>query len=66
MEKVLTNKQYKKMTEELDKVKYMCKCGRKSVIHYNEEKTICSWCGRYVFKSKKDEDLYRIREKMKK
>lgn len=64
MKKLLTNKEYNKMSDELDKVKYKCKCGRRSVIHYNEEKTICSWCGRYVFKNKKDEFKYRIKEKM--
>lgn len=67
MEKVLTAKEYKRMTEEYDKVKYKCsKCGHKNVIPKWMDKTICDWCGVWVFKSKKDEDLYRIKERMKK
>ena len=54
------------MANELEKVKYRCKCGHRSIIPYNEEKVVCTFCGNYVFKNKKDEDIYRIREKMRK
>lgn len=66
MEKLLTVKEYERMQEEYNKVKYMCKCGHKNIIPYNEEKVVCTFCGNYVFKNKKDEDIYRIREKMRK
>ena len=65
MGKLLSEKEFSRMTEEYDKVKYMCKCGHKVVIPYNVDKQVCSWCKRYVFKSKKDEALYRIKEKIK-
>ena len=66
MEKILTIKEYKRMTEEYDKVKYMCKCGHKVVISHNKTKSLCDWCGNYVFKDKKDEFKYRVKERIKK
>lgn len=64
MHKTLTVKEYERMCNEYDKVKYVCtRCGRRNIIPYNVEKVICSWCGRYVFKSKKDEFKYRLQEK---
>lgn len=66
MEKILTVKEFERMTEEYDKVKYKCsKCGHKEIIPKWKDKTICSWCGNYVFKDKKEEFKYRIKEKIK-
>lgn len=62
----MTNDELDKYNEELNKHKYICKnCGRKAYIPINKEKTVCNWCHRYVFKSKKAEDLYRIKEKLR-
>lgn len=58
-------RRWKRQTDELDKVKYTCKCGHRVIIKEKENKTLCSWCHKYVFKTKKDEDLYRIQEKLK-
>lgn len=67
MHKTLTVKEYERMCNEYDKVKYVCKwCGRKSIIPYNIEKVECSWCHHYVFKNKQDEFKYRVNEKLKK
>lgn len=63
--RLLTNKEFRNMSNEYDKVKYRCKCGHKVVIPTWVDKGLCSWCHRYVFKNKKDEDLYRIKEKIK-
>lgn len=65
MGKTLSTKEYRNMQNEYDKVKYTCQCGHKVVIPYNVDKKVCSWCKRYVFKCKKDEVLYRIKERMK-
>ena len=62
MKKILTDKEYKRLTDELEKVTYKCKCGHKEVIPKWLDKKNCSWCGRYIFKSKEDEDKYRIKE----
>lgn len=41
---------------------YQCeKCGRKEVIRSGETKSLCSHCGNYIFKTKKDEFTYRLR-----
>lgn len=64
MEKLLTLKEYKRMTEEYDKVKYKCRCGRRVVISNNQDKQLCDWCGHWVFKDKKDEFKYRMKERM--
>lgn len=67
MEKLLSEKEFSRMSNELDKVKYKCSyCGRRAIIPKCIDKVVCDWCGHYVFKNKKDEDIYRIREKMKK
>lgn len=60
------NEQYKRLAEEYDKVKYRCRCGHRVIIPNKIDKNICSWCGNYVFKNKKDEFEYRIKEKLQK
>lgn len=65
MDHILSTKEYKKLTEEYDKVKYTCKCGHRVVIPYNKEKNICSWCHNYVFKNNQEEFKYRLKEKIK-
>lgn len=66
MRNVLTIKEYQRMSDEYDKVKYRCKCGHRVIIPEWIDKQLCSHCGRLVFKDKKTEDLYRIREKLNK
>lgn len=65
MEKILTDEEYNRMTNELDKVKYRCKCGHRVIIYGKRKMTLCDWCGSYVFKDKKDEFKYRMKEKIK-
>ena len=65
MGKLLTNKEYRRMSEEYDKVKYTCKCGHRVIITNKQDKVVCDWCGHYVFKSKKDEFEFRLKEQMK-
>ena len=43
---------------------YKCRCGHSVAIAKNCEKIICSHCGRYVFREKKDEFMYRLKEVM--
>jgi len=65
MDHILTIKEFKKMTDEYDKVKYKCKCGHRVVIPKWVDKQLCDWCGSYVFKDKKREFEYRLKEKIK-
>ena len=59
-------KEFKRKSEEYDKVKYICKCGHRVVIPKWVDKQLCNWCGEYVFKSKKDEFQYRVLQQVKK
>lgn len=43
---------------------YKCRCGHTVTIAKNCEKVVCSHCGRYVFREKKDEFMYRLKEVM--
>ena len=45
--------------------RYYCKCGHSVVIMPKKHKVLCTHCGHWVFKNKKDEFKYRIKEKMK-
>ena len=58
-------KEMDKMPSNYRKNTYKCKCGHSIVIAYNCEKVVCSYCGNYVFKNKKDEFKYRMRERIK-
>lgn len=45
--------------------KYKCVCGHKVIIPKCLKMKICGWCGRYVFRDKKDEFKYRMMEKLR-
>ena len=62
---VLTVKEDITMMREYDKVKYKCKCGHSVIIPVWVDKNVCDWCGNYVFRDKKKEFEYRVKEKMK-
>lgn len=66
MRKILSINEFNKLNEELDKVKYTCKCGHRVIIPYHLDKNICSWCHRYVFKSKEAEFKFRMNERLRK
>ena len=59
-QRVLTKEEFDRCTKEYNKVKYPCKCGRRVVIPYWADKTLCSWCHRYVYKDKKQEFKERL------
>lgn len=65
MEHLYSKKEWKRMTDEYDKVKYKCSCGHKVIIPQWVDKSVCDWCGKFVFKDKKQEFEYRLREKLK-
>ena len=66
MAKILTIKEYNKLVDEFQRLSYKCgKCGRRTYISPKKEKQLCDWCGTYVFRNKKDEFKYRVKERMK-
>lgn len=50
---------------EITKNTKRCKCGHSVLINAGIDKVLCSWCKNYVFKDKKTEDLYRLKERLK-
>lgn len=60
--KIKNDKEWNHMADEYDKVRHYCKkCGHSIIIPHWVEKTLCDWCGNYVFKNDKDEFKYRMR-----
>ena len=61
---------YEKPTEytmkERDNFVYCPKCKHTVEWWTNDNKVLCQWCGNYVFKTKKDEFNYRMKERLKK
>lgn len=57
---------FRRKMDEYDKVKYICSCGHRVIIPKWVDKTICGWCGNYVFKDKKEEFKYRLKEEIMK
>ena len=59
-------KEYK---QRLDKYmatnRYYCKCGHSVVISPINNKKLCTHCGIWIFKNKKDEFIYRMKERLK-
>lgn len=64
--KLLSKKEYDRMTEEYDKVKYRCSCGHRVIIPYWTEKSLCHWCHNYVYKDKKLEFKERLQNELRK
>lgn len=62
--RVLNNKEWKLMCNELSNIRYYCKCGHSVLIGNHEKKVLCDFCGYYVFKNKRDEFLYRMKSKL--
>ena len=59
------NEEFQRKSDEYDKVKIQCKCGHKTVIPMWVDKQICGWCGKFVFRDKKKEFEYRMKEQLK-
>lgn len=52
---------FKDNFEEVTDAKVTCKCGHR-VLMGTQVKTICSWCGNFVFKNENEEFKYRLNE----
>ena len=62
----MTNKEIEKYHDEVQKAFISCShCGHKVIIRKKEDKVLCSWCKHYVFKDKKSEFEYKIKQQLK-
>lgn len=60
---MIENLGYKKQDkyfEQLQEHKYACKCGHKVFIPHDLHRRLCTWCGRFVYKCKKDEFMDKL------
>lgn len=44
---------------------FKCKCSHTQLIPYNIDKVICSYCGKWIYKSKEDEFKDKIKNLLK-
>jgi hypothetical protein len=65
MKKDKREKKIRKLMNEYTINTYTCKCGHRVFILNNHKKEICTWCGRYVFREKRDEFKYRTMEQLR-
>ena len=49
---------------ELQDFMYTCKCGHRVLIRKNSQFAICDWCGRNVYRNKKEEFMNRLETKL--
>lgn len=55
-----------KLLDDYSNLKIKCKnCGHPQVIPVFVSKSICTWCGFYIYRNKKTEFSDRLREKLK-
>lgn len=62
MKEYLTYKEMGMKLEDIQKTSYKCRCGHTVVITNKEGRAICSNCHKWVFKDKRTEFEYRIKE----
>lgn len=62
---IKTEEEMSRYLNEIAKNSYPCSCGHKVLMNYKQNKKLCSWCGRYVYKNKRDEFREKLEEKIK-
>ena len=51
----------RKMIEKLSNYKVKCKCGHTTIL-ISKSSDICTWCGRKIYRSKKDEFIEKLKK----
>lgn len=65
MKNYKTNNEIKEWASVMQDYMVRCKCGHKVYIRRGDDKEICSVCRNYVFKDKKAEFEYKIKQQLK-
>lgn len=55
----------KKIDKVYEKNRYYCSCGHSVFIPPTSTRTFCTYCGHWIFKNKRDEFKYRLKEKLR-
>ena len=61
----LTNQEIEEWSSVVLKYKIRCKCGHRVFIDKDKDKVLCQVCRNYVFKDKKSEFEYKIKQQLK-
>ena len=59
-----TDEEIKQEMDKLSKFRVKCKCGH-TLILVSRKSEICTWCGRKVYRSKKDEFEDKLKKEIK-
>lgn len=62
----LSNKDIIKYCDITSKGRVKCKCGHTVIMPPHQDKKLCYWCNSFVFRNKKAEFEYRMKESMHK
>lgn len=62
-EKFRNKKEEKKYADSITKSTVKCKCGH-SIVMPNADRTICTWCGSWVYRNAKIEFVYNLKKAM--
>ena len=55
---------YQKKENYFSQIKYKCKCSHTVIIPVFKDKTLCDWCGHYVYRDKCAEFKDKLKQKM--
>ena len=61
---VASLKDVKKLSKEMTETTVKCKCGH-SIVMPKADRTICSWCGSWVYRTPQIEFKYKLMKKIK-
>lgn len=56
---------YSRLFTSMSECSYKCTCGKTVMMTNKVDKVVCTNCGKYVFKNKKDEFNFRMQERLK-
>ena len=62
MSLILNFNEMTKLFNDASSRKITCSCGHSVIMPIRKDKIICRWCGKYVFKNKRVEFIYRVKE----
>ena len=51
-----------KFIDELSKYKVKCKCGHTQILTNRFDRVLCSYCGNYIYRDKKTEFMYKLKD----
>ena len=57
---------YEKREEHYRQQLRICSCGRRQYLFHSQERTICNWCGHWIYKDEKTKFKYEMKSRLMK